>query len=588
MFLKRLYSEPTGLFNSITFIDGINFIYGKKDRKGDPKKSLNGIGKSTLLDLLDFCLLSSFQEKHNPRLSLASPKISSYKIVLEFEVNGQEFIIKRNTNNPNEIEYGQIGAITTYPLSEAKSKLFILLFSNREYPGKIEGKWFRTLMLFFLKIQKHKTSKFLDPIQYIKEMSTAELNQVHLYLMNIDNSIVVDNFKIQESFKRKIPALREVKNIVETDYALTDIKEANNEINKLKREVEVIKNALDAFKLGEQYQDAEQEANKLTEEIKALWYQNYSDRDKINSYLASLKTVPSISKTRIGRIYSEFNQLLGEKVKKSLEEVIEFNKELAISRENFMKEEIDKLKEAIRLRENSINSLEEQRTKLFNFLSTKGAINDLTEAFYTLNIKKNKLSDLEAKLKTYNTLQYEILDLEKKDKDIAIQVKRFIDDIQTTEVSQISGIFNEIYNAIYPETKEQSVFTISDKLNTDAKLEIGIDFPDVLSKGKNKGRTLVYDLTVLFNAIKKNIPVPRFLVHDGIFDGMDKAHFVSLYTFLEQKKKEGNRFQYILTLNEEGTLSHDFGDTDQVSSEKIEQEAVAVYTPTQKLFKFNF
>lgn len=47
MFLKRLYSEPSGLFRSgkleqpyaIVFKEGFNFIFAKKDHETDTKES---------------------------------------------------------------------------------------------------------------------------------------------------------------------------------------------------------------------------------------------------------------------------------------------------------------------------------------------------------------------------------------------------------------------------------------------------------------------------------------------------------------------------------------------------------------------
>lgn len=586
MFLSKLYAEPSGLFEPIEFIDGVNFIYGRKDSKDDPKKSLNGIGKSTLLDLLDFCLLASYQENHNPRLCLLGQRILMYTIVLEFEANNQIHIIRRNFEKPNEVEYGVPGKISKFSVNDAKAKLFELIFNPSSYCGVSTDKWFRNLMLFFLKIQKHKKSKFLDPIQYIKELSVAELNQLHFFLMRIDNSVIVENFGVQESLKRKQPALREVKSLVENNYRLTEIKEANNEINRLKREIESITVSMESFKLAEQYADAERDANGITEQIKALWHQNFSDREKIKGYGESCRPSQPVSKIKIGRLYAEYNQLLGERAKKSLDDVIKFNKELSESREMFITQEIERLTGEITVREEKIKELEEVRAKLFAFLSTKGAINDLTEGYSVLNSKKARLADLEGKLRTYNSLQLEVLELEESDKKIAIKVKKFLDAIQSVEISKFSQIFNQVYNAIYPETKEQSVFTINDKLSTDAKVEINVDFPDAFSKGKNQGRTLVYDLAVLFYGIR--LSMPHFLVHDGIFDGMDKAHFVALYTFLDEMKKSGCRFQYILTVNEEGTLSEYFGDADCVSAEKIEAEAIAIYSPSKKLLKFNF
>ena len=125
------------------------------------------------------------------------------------------------------------------------------------------------------------------------------------------------------------------------------------------------------------------------------------------------------------------------------------------------------------------------------------------------------------------------------------------------------------------------------KPETDAVVNIEITFPAMYSKGKNQGRTLVFDLAVLINSIKNNYPGPKFLVHDGIFDGVDKAHFVSLYKYLEDLKTK-MRFQYIVTLNEEGTLSEKFGDVDELSPKGIKSKAISILTAKKKLFGKDF
>ncbi len=104
------------------------------------------------------------------------------------------------------------------------------------------------------------------------------------------------------------------------------------------------------------------------------------------------------------------------------------------------------------------------------------------------------------------------------------------------------------------------------------------------SKGWNKGRTLIYDIAVMLNAISNNIQMPRFLLHDGIFDGMDKSQFVELYHYVQSCQKEGNKFQYIVTMIEEGELRGNFGDTDELTVKNITEEAIAVLTPSQKLW----
>ena len=108
--------------------------------------------------------------------------------------------------------------------------------------------------------------------------------------------------------------------------------------------------------------------------------------------------------------------------------------------------------------------------------------------------------------------------------------------------------------------KADDIFSVS-KIENEQKIKLQILPNDVYSHGRNQGRTLIYDLAVLCNLINSKIKGPRFLVHDGIFDSLDKSHFLSLYEFCESKVKEGYEFQYIVTLNEHGTLDERFGNT---------------------------
>ncbi|MBI5122798.1 DUF2326 domain-containing protein [Candidatus Roizmanbacteria bacterium] len=591
MFLNKLYSEPAGLFDLIEFKEGINIIFGKKDSHSDAKKSLNGIGKSTTLDLIDFSLLSSFTKEHNSRLYSAKEKglLKNYSIVLEFEINNDDYIIKRNFEKPNEIIFGKTGALEAYTYTDLKTKLCSLIFHTEQYVGKYSNTWLRSLLPFFIKIQKHKKEKFLDPIRYIKEKSIAELNQYHFLFMGIDNTYISQNYLIQENLKQKIPALKEVKRLVQEAYNVEDIGDTRNEIDKLNRDIEKLEVAIQQFQLEDQYKDTELEANVLTKEIKDKWFENFSDRKKIVSYKESFNLDTTLSPRdlkKIQSLYDEANELLGNNIKKTLEQAISYRKQLSESRKEFISQEIKNLESKVDGREAEIINLSKKRAELFDFLGVKEAIKDLTEAFSMLSEKKGEVSDLEAKLKTYDTLEFEKLDLEKEEKLLEIEIKKFISEIQTLQVPDMSKIFLDIYNSIYPEAKDP-LFSINENFNMDAKIEIKIEFPAMFSKGKNQGRTLVYDLAVLFHAIEKNITCPRFLIHDGIFDGMDKAHLVHLYEYLEDKKTT-KKFQYIITLNEEGTLTGNFGSADKINPENIAKEAIIVLTPSKKLFNTDY
>lgn len=589
MILKKLSLTPRQLFEPVEFVNGINYIFGKKARTTDTRKSLNGIGKSTFLDILDFCLLANFNQRDSKRLFAAhqSGILKDISAELVFEVDHVEYVLRRSFDNPGSAYYSKNGeGVAENSVIDLKKKLCDLVFFKKDYPGHYSPDWFRKLMPFYLKVQKPKKEKFSDPIVYMKELNSTELNQYHLFLMDIDNTPAHENYLAQSKLKGIEPAIEGIKRFIDENYQLKDIPEAWNKARKLRIDIEELEKSIETFKLSKLYQVDEGKANKLTAEIKQLWFQNHLDRKKIDSYQESLndeKDKIEFSTRKIKNLYDQFNSLLAQQVKKTLDEAIQFKKQLIESRQEFLKEEVEGLKAGIKSREIDIEKKEEERKVIFEFLSAKEAIKDLTEAFKALSDKKNELLNIESQVKLYQDLEKQKNEIELDVKKIEGAIIEFKKAIANQEL-EIARLFSAVHDSLYPELKDKSIFDISPNPRVKAKIEINI-LPNtqMFSKGKNQGRTLIYDLTILFNSINKNLNGPRFLVHDGIFDGMDKAHFIALYQFLEEQKLQGKEFQYIMTYNEEGTLTDNFGKADLVTTEKIEAEAILVLTPERKL-----
>lgn len=590
MFLKRLYSEPSGLFRSgksdhpdtIVFKNGFNFIFGKKD-SSESRAPLNGIGKSTLADLIDFCLLADFSPR-NKRLYKEKDRLENYKIVLEFEIQSVEYRIKRSVTDTKDIEFGIINQEEKVAIKEAKEIFLKLFFDNPTYSGSINGKWYRSLMPFFLKVNKKKKGDFSDPINYLTQSNKlSELNQYHFFLMGLDNSLLCKNYVLQKDVRDRNTAICQVKRLVEKGYGIS-INDVESQLRKLKNEISKARSAVDAFKLAEQFKDVETRLNELTAKIKSLSEQNFWMERKVKSYKESYNQNDNLSDSKIKgieRLYVEINQQLSGIIQKSLTEAVEFRKKMALSREEFLKEEIQQLEAEINNNEKEKYEIDEQRRKLFLLLQSKEAFTNLTQAFYYLGEREKEYSELESKTKTYKDLELEKLNYKKQDAEIGIEMNAFIESIKD-KIDAFEKIFSEVYNQIYPQSMS-SGFSISSSDSVD-KVKINIAFDRDESKGWNKGRSLVYDISIILNAIRNNIQIPRFLLHDGIFDGMDRSQFVELYHYVQNLQKEGCTFQYIVTMIEEGELKGNFGDTNDLTVENITEEAIAVYTPSRRLW----
>lgn len=586
MFLTRIYSLPDGLFPEVEFKNGVNFIYGKKG-DNNPKASLNSIGKSTFLDLIDFCLLASFTKSHNPRLYAAKAIMSGYDIVLEFTVGDTSYVLKRSVDDPKIAYFGNNYSLQKYTLDHLKIILGQIVF-QKPFSGVFNPKWFRLLMSFYLKIQKHGRSQFLDPIKYMRDVNESETNIYQLYLLGIDNRLAVKNQEVRTALKKIKPAIKEINKLIREKYDLKNLEETNKKINELKHEIHQFETAIDNFRLKEEYHDVEKEADKLTQTIKDKWFQNFADRKRIEAYNDSFRLTESISPTRIKNIYEELSKEFASIVKKTLADAVNFRKELSESRKFFLEKEISSLTEAISLREKEIEELETNRAKLFKFLSAQEAIKDLTEAFNIISEKKSQLDDLNSSTRILNDLQKEKLEIEEEIMRVTNETFKFITEIHE-KTAQFYSLFTEIYDEIYMEEQDKSAFSIAFNRNKERLLDINISMPDMYGDGKNIGRTLVYDLFVLLNSQTLSNVFPKFIIHDGIFDGVDKAHFIAVYEYIEKLVSEkGMQIQYIATLNEEGTLSDKFGNAEKVVPEKVEKEAILILSPERKLFRQDF
>jgi uncharacterized protein YydD (DUF2326 family) len=58
--LRVRADQPT--FRDVTFTSGFNVVLAERTKESTKKDSRNGLGKSTLIEIISFCLGSSFHE----------------------------------------------------------------------------------------------------------------------------------------------------------------------------------------------------------------------------------------------------------------------------------------------------------------------------------------------------------------------------------------------------------------------------------------------------------------------------------------------------------------------------------------------
>lgn len=367
----------------------------------------------------------------------------------------------------------------------------------------------------------------------------------HLFLLNIDNTIFHQYSELLSNISSFGKSRETTKQFLFENHNIENITAAHNTLNNLQNKIRKHQKAIDNYTLSEQYDSLSEKADEITSKIKSLMLKNSYDRKKILEFEQFSTQKVNFSSNRVESIYNEISPELGAFVKRSLDEAKSFRNAVVQSRENFVNTQKTILTERIKKREREIETLEKEQSQIISSLSSRNAFTDIKDSYEHITVLNSQKSTLESQLSLYQDL------VRKEDKlknSISFKKNEIDDYIKSIEgeVKEFSSLMSDIYQSVFQTIGESPAFTISN----DDKPELNILPDDIYSHGLNQGRTLVYDLAILFNSIEKNLNSPRFLVHDGIFDSLDNTHLLYLYKYCNEKLNPDFEFQYIVTLNQ--------------------------------------
>ena len=109
-----------------------------------------------------------------------------------------------------------------------------------------------------------------------------------------------------------------------------------------------------------------------------------------NSMKKAQKKKEDADPEQIRKVYEEAGLAFGDKITKSIEEVLEFHKKVVSNRKDFLRTEIERLEKKIAERSAQIEELDSKRKDLMAVLKTEGALEEYTELQKNY---QNKLSE---------------------------------------------------------------------------------------------------------------------------------------------------------------------------------------------------
>jgi len=556
MILTKIYSNLDAKFTPITFRTGLNIILGEITNPENLNKDTHNLGKSKLAELIDYCLLRGRSQEFF--LFKHLDKFEEFVFFLEIEYQKEKFItIKRSVRDNSKISIfkhmdkyqnhtsldEQKWTHSNLPIKRAKQTLDS--FFNLE----VIKPWdYRMPVSYALRSQ----SDYKDVFQLSKFVHHITWKPYVAQLLGLNSDLV------KKQYELKIDLDKESKTLKRLEGELAGFTESLDKLEGLillkEEDTGKIKKQLDTFN----FNLAESNVNKdLVSNIDTKLAELNKQRYYISCNIENLET--SLNKHSISfnpdeakELFSEAGLLFDGQIKKTYDELIQFNKEITAERKNYLKKELAESKEDLKNINKEIESENSNRSKALAFLKDSGSIEKykiLSNKLIQLEAEILALKSKEVRLIEYNETKAKVTDIKSK-----IDTNKSLIEQNVKSTKRKDSKYSQIrlhFNSIIKEILDKEALISIDQ-NGEGNLEFKDEILDSRGQGtsESSGNTYKKLLCIAFdiaiNQIYATEKYSHFIYHDGFLETLDnrkKQKFIELL-----RKITNNKFQYIGTL----------------------------------------
>lgn len=580
--LIKLYANDQR-FRPVIFKKGLNVILADRQHDSDNKDSRNGIGKTTFINILHFCLGSDLSRKVLP-----IDEIKNWMFYLEFELCNKNIIAIRSIENPSVIEIkGDISNLPIKPeIDENNGIVFYKVAEWRELLGQcffgikqtIREKYnptFRALISYFIRVG---LDAYSSPFLSFRNQKSWQIQVANAFLLGLNWEHASD----VQILKDKNNAASALDDAIQTSIVHSK-GELETERVRLQKEVEKEENYLSTFKVHPKYQELQIKTDSLTKEIQTLSNKNLMLQRKLSRYEESINSEKAPDSSSLIALYEEVGLHFSESLKKTLEETKEFHSEIVQNRKNFLKTEFTEIKNSLSFNASAIEEKSSERAELLKLLQTHGALDEFTFLQKKLTEKRTKLQGLKEKISDMISMAKKKKEVKTKRIEIDSKIQRDYEESRSKWEKAIDE-FNENSLALY-NNPGNLIINISEKgAVKDNAYSFDAEMPRNKSEGVSKMKVFCYDL-MLVNLFSKEGKID-FLVHDStMFDGVDSRQVAHAMEYAQRKGIETG-FQYICTFNSDGIPHEDF--TKDFDIEEHVRLRLSDQKPEDSLLGFHF
>jgi len=549
-------SANQSTFRSVCFEPGLNVVIAERSDTSTKKDTRNSIGKSTLIEIVSFCLGAEAK----PNKGLIIDDLKEWSFTLDLTIAGKRVRATRAIKTPGRIiiegdtagwidqpEFEAKNEERLFPLDRWKLLLGWAMFGLPHTNDSSKYKpTYRSLISYFI---RRTPDAYSSPFRHFRNPKRwqTEVEIAYLLGLNWEHAMRWQQIRDQEE---ALKALAKALKSGTLEGIVGSVGDLEAQRVQLESKTNSNRVALDTFKVHPQYEEIQLEADHLTAEIHELTNQNVTDRRRLSLYSNAITEEVAPNPTDLEKLYKEVGLVFPQDLRRTLAEAKEFHHDIIKNRREFLQVEMSRLERRIKERSNEIIEKTELRANSLSVLETHGALREFSSLEARFLSTKAALENVLNRLSQVKEIDKKTGDVKVEKIDLTSLAKRDYEERRERWATAVR-LFNDNSQALY-NTAGKLVINI-----TDSGYSFDVDIQGDSLGGIGKMKIFCFDLMLAQLWSKPNRSID-FLIHDSIiFEGVDSRQ-IALALEQAHRTTQFLGTQYICTLNSDIVPRNDF------------------------------
>jgi uncharacterized protein YydD (DUF2326 family) len=560
MKLSRLYTNNDSVFVPIDFRDGLNAIIARIQNPTDDEKSSHCLGKTLIIDVIDFCLLKTIGNKDH-FLKTRDDLFGELIFFLEIELGKGDFVTvrrkvreatkiafvhhqerHRNFNKTSDEEWDHVDVSLSASVRMLDGYLELTAIKPWSY---------RKGFNYFLRRQEDYSNEF----QLRKFMSGnhKDWKPYVARVLGFDETAISDKYEADADESGIKTQRAEAQSDV--TVKISDYEKLQARILAKGDEVIGKVSALDRFDFKAQEIGLNQEfADEVEGRIAELNDSIYNAKFDLAQVRKGLEPRVDFNLEDVQRIFREAELTFPDQLAKDYSELVDFNKRIHKERRSGLEKRAAELEASLITLDVEMSQLSAKRMEILQILGGTDSLEKFKRLQKELDSDRASLALMEEKAEKLNAIKA-FDDRLRKAKDRKEELTIEISDLIKNGSDRYKGI-QRVFSRIIKEVLHRTAVLYVNQ-NGEGNIEFHAEYTDSESDEETQERRgtsfrkilcVAFDLSVLINYSKDQFF--HFVYHDGALEQLELKRKLALLSVVRDACTE-HGIQYIFSAIEE-------------------------------------